>query len=108
MDRLLLLAEVLVGDLVSKFQLALLLSKMRVDRKDGLVNDCIGFPCPADYRMNEMKYKSVLLVHIDEQKNRYMYLFTQATAVINITYPARLLAIISSSSFLAVAEPVSR
>ena len=53
-DRLLLLAQVLVGDLVSKFQLALLLSKMRVDRKDGLVNDCIGFPCPADYRMNEM------------------------------------------------------
>ena len=44
MDGLLLLAHVLVGDLVSKFQLALLLSKMRVDRKDGLVNDCIRFP----------------------------------------------------------------
>ena len=44
MDSLLLLAHVLVGDLVSKFQLALLLSEMRIDRKDSLVNDCIGFP----------------------------------------------------------------
>ena len=52
-DRLLLLAQILVGDLVSKFQLALLLSKMRVDRKDGLINDCIGFPGSVDHRMNE-------------------------------------------------------
>ena len=46
-DSLLLLAHVLVGDLVSKFQLALLLSEMRIDRKDSLVNDCIGFPGSA-------------------------------------------------------------
>ena len=71
MDLLLLLAQVLVGDLVSKFKLALLLSEMRVDRKDGLVYDRICLPGPAiPGRLK--KYESVL-VHIDghTRKNRY-------------------------------------
>ena len=43
-DLLLLLPHVLVGDLVSEFELALLLSEMRVDREEGLVYDGIRFP----------------------------------------------------------------
>ena len=44
MDLLLLFAHVLMGDPVSEFELALLLSEMRVNRKDCLVYDGVRFP----------------------------------------------------------------
>ena len=98
-DRLLLLAHSLVGDLVSKFQLALLLSKMGVDRKDGLVDDGIGFPGPAILGLMQEMRVNVLFILTDIVDTSFLR---------HLTHPARLLAMISSNSFLAVSDPVSR
>ena len=50
MNLLLSLAHILMGDFVSKFELALLLSEMRVDGIDGLVYNGVRFPGPAHGR----------------------------------------------------------